>query len=54
MVNKGLKRAILYFVALLAVSFGMEWGFAYILSAHGVVRRSKKRHAAEASSLGAP
>jgi hypothetical protein len=53
MVNKGLKRAVLYFAALLAVSFGMEWGFAYILSAHGE-RRAKKRQAAKVSPLGAP
>ena len=53
MVSKGLKRAVLYFAALLAVSFGMEWGFAYILSAHGE-KREKKRHAAKASPLGAP
>jgi hypothetical protein len=53
MVNKGLKRAVLYFAALLAVSFGMEWGFAYILSAHGK-RRPKKRQATEVTPLGAP
>jgi len=53
MVNKGFKRVILYFAALLAVSFVMEWGFAYILSAHGV-RRAKKRQTAEASPLGVP
>lgn len=33
MVNKGLKRAPLYFTAFIAVCFGMEWGFSYILSA---------------------
>ena len=53
MVNKGLKRAVLYFAALLAVSFGMEWGFAYILSAHGE-RRAKKRQVTEVTPLGAP
>jgi hypothetical protein len=30
------------------VSFGMEWGFVFIPSAHGE-RRSKKRQAAEVS-----
>ena len=35
MVGKGLKRAVWYVAALLAVGFGMEWGFSYILSAHG-------------------
>ena len=49
MVSKGLKRALLYLAALLAVSFGMEWGFSYILSAHGE-RRAKKRDAAVAAS----
>jgi hypothetical protein len=53
MVNKGLKRAVLYFAALLAVSFGMEWGFVYILGAHGR-RRPKKRQTAEVSPLGVP
>ena len=52
MVSKGFKRGFLYFAALLAVSFGMEWGFSYILSAHG--ERSRKRQAAEVSPLGAP
>jgi hypothetical protein len=53
MVNKGFKGAVLYFAALLAVSFGMEWGFAYILSAHGR-RRPKKRQVTEVTPLGAP
>lgn len=53
MVNKGFKRAVLYFAALLAVSFGMDWGFVYILSAHGE-RRAKKRQAASPSHGGAP
>ena len=53
MVNKGFKRAVLYFAALLAVSFGMDWGFVYILSAHGE-RRAKKRQAASPSHRGAP
>jgi hypothetical protein len=52
MANKGFKRAVLYFAALLAVSFGMDWGFEYILSAHGK-RRSKRRRSAEAAPLGA-
>jgi hypothetical protein len=53
MVSKGLKRAVLYFAALLAVSFGMDWGFAYILSAHGE-RRAKERRGTEVSPLGRP
>lgn len=34
MVSNEVKRAVMYIMALLAVSFGIEWGFAYILSAH--------------------
>lgn len=49
MVSKGFKRAVVYFAALLAVGFGMEWGFSYILGAHGE-RRAKKRNVAEAAS----
>jgi hypothetical protein len=48
MVNKGIRRAVLYFAALLAVSFGMDWGFVYILSVHGE-RSAKKRQAADPS-----
>jgi hypothetical protein len=47
MASKGVKRAIMYIVALLAVSFGMEWGFSYILSAH------RDRHAKRSSAPGA-
>ena len=43
MVSKGFKRGFLYFAALLAVSFGMEWGFSYILSAHGERARGSDR-----------
>ena len=32
MVNKKIVRALWYFAALLAVCFGMEWGFSYILA----------------------
>jgi hypothetical protein len=49
MVNKGLKRALLYFAALLAVCFGMEWGFSYILIAHGEQHSKKLRATTEAS-----
>jgi hypothetical protein len=48
MVNKRFKRGVVYFAALMAVCFGMEWGFSYILHSHGE-QRSKKRQAAEAS-----
>ena len=48
MANKKVKRGIVYFAALMAVCFGMEWGFSYILTTHGE-QRSKKRQAAEAS-----
>jgi len=30
MVGKKMKRMALYAVAILAVGFGIEWGFAYI------------------------
>jgi hypothetical protein len=52
MVNKGIRRAVLYFAALLAVSFGMDWGFVYILSVHGE-RSARKRQAADPSPGGA-
>ena len=44
-----LKKAVLYLAALLAVSFGIEWGFSFILQAH---RRKleKKRLLLEAAS----
>ena len=48
MVSKKLNRAVLYFVALLGVSFGIEWGFSYILSAHGE-KLAKKRPASDAT-----
>jgi hypothetical protein len=33
MTTKGFKQVAWYFAALLAVCFGMEWGFSYILNA---------------------
>ncbi len=48
MAAKRFKRTLVYFTALLAVSFGMEWGFEYILSAHSE-RRERKRPVAEAA-----
>lgn len=52
MASKKIAGAATYFAALLAVCFGMEWGFSYILSAHGK-RLSKKLRAAGASLQGA-
>jgi hypothetical protein len=34
MAIKRLKEAAFYLAALLAVSFGIDWGFRYILLAH--------------------
>ena len=53
MASKGFKGAMWYFAALLAVIFGMDWGFSHILSVHGE-RLSKKRHAVQATLSGAP
>jgi hypothetical protein len=52
MVNKKLKKAAWYFAAFMAVCFGMEWGYSYILAAHEK-RRSKKLKAAGSSLQGA-
>ncbi|MGA2548006.1 MAG: hypothetical protein ABSF43_15770 [Rectinemataceae bacterium] len=48
MVSNEIKRAVMYIVALVAVSFGIEWGFSYILSAHSD-KLAKKRPATEAA-----
>ena len=46
MVGKKMKRMVLYAVAILAVGFGIEWGFAYILETHSA-KRAHKRQAAD-------
>jgi len=46
MVGKKMKRMALYVVAILAVGFGIEWGFSYILEAHSA-KRAHKRQAFE-------
>ena len=46
MANKKLGQIAWYFAALLAVCFGMEWGFSYILSAR---RKNELRTEKEAA-----
>ena len=49
MAIKRLKRAVFYLAALIAVSFGIDWGFSYILHAHSR-KLEKKRLLSEIAS----
>ena len=46
------QRMALYAVAILAVGFGIEWGFSYIFEAHSG-RRAKKKSLSEGLPWGA-